>query len=320
MRWADYVATQHLPAAGMTASSVDKNVAGLTVPYGRRMPDGTRDGAPVYRCARHGGGHRHYLERGRHGEIRLGEFPPGRARRRADREHRVWREMHRVRSVEENWTSGTGLGFDISRINNKTWVGHGGGYPGNTTQTFIQLDDKVGVIVLTNTNDSNPGDIARQLIATVGAGGREGVGEEARNHNCGVGPGMGALRGSLPRARGRLARGAAEREAGDHHSQRRRTWTTRSRWSRSAAGASATPHRPEAASSARWCDSSSSLGGRRGCTPATAGSTVCVSRDLVASSGSARRHFTDAALAFNAWYLLRVASISADSSLKTACC
>ena len=26
------------------------------------------------------------------------------------------REMHRVRSVEENWTSGTGLGFDINRI------------------------------------------------------------------------------------------------------------------------------------------------------------------------------------------------------------
>ena len=29
-----------------------------------------------------------------------------------------WREMHRVRSVEENWTSGTGLGYDITRINN----------------------------------------------------------------------------------------------------------------------------------------------------------------------------------------------------------
>jgi len=26
----------------MTESSVDKNVPGLTVPYGRRMPDGTR--------------------------------------------------------------------------------------------------------------------------------------------------------------------------------------------------------------------------------------------------------------------------------------
>lgn len=34
--------------------------------------------------------------------------------------------------------------------------------------TLIQLDDKVGVIVLTNTNDSNPSDIADQLMATVG--------------------------------------------------------------------------------------------------------------------------------------------------------
>jgi hypothetical protein len=78
------------------------------------------------------------------------------------------REMHRVRSVEENWTSGTGLGFDITRIKDRTYVGHGGGYPGNTTQTLIQLDDKVGVIVLTNTHDSNPSDMARQLMATVG--------------------------------------------------------------------------------------------------------------------------------------------------------
>ena len=73
-----------------------------------------------------------------------------------------------MRSVEENWTAGTALGFDVSRIENRTYVGHGGGYPGNTTQTLIQLDDKVGVIVLTNTNDSNPFDIARQLMTTVG--------------------------------------------------------------------------------------------------------------------------------------------------------
>jgi hypothetical protein len=79
-----------------------------------------------------------------------------------------WREMLRVRSVEENWTSGTGLGFDVNRVKDKTYIGHGGGYPGNTTQTLIQLDDKVGVIVLTNTIDSNPADIAQQLMATVG--------------------------------------------------------------------------------------------------------------------------------------------------------
>jgi CubicO group peptidase (beta-lactamase class C family) len=79
-----------------------------------------------------------------------------------------WREMLRVRSVEENWSSGTGLGFDVKRVKDRTYIGHGGGYPGNTTQTLIQLDDKVGVIVLTNTTDSNPSDIAQQLMATVG--------------------------------------------------------------------------------------------------------------------------------------------------------
>jgi CubicO group peptidase (beta-lactamase class C family) len=79
-----------------------------------------------------------------------------------------WRELLRVRSVDENWQSGSGLGFDHSRFKDRTYVGHGGGYPGNTTQTLVQLDDKVGVIVLTNTNDSGPSDIARQLITTVG--------------------------------------------------------------------------------------------------------------------------------------------------------
>ena len=78
------------------------------------------------------------------------------------------REMHRVRMLETTWTSGQGLGFSVSRVDGKLFIGHGGGYPGYTTNTSIQLDSKVGVIVLTNTNDSNPGQIARQLMTTVG--------------------------------------------------------------------------------------------------------------------------------------------------------
>ena len=77
--------------------------------------------------------------------------------------------MHRVRSLENTWTSGNGIGFSVSRVNNATFVGHGGSYPGYTTQTTIDLENKVGVIVLTNSNDSNSGDIARQLMNTVGA-------------------------------------------------------------------------------------------------------------------------------------------------------
>ena len=80
-----------------------------------------------------------------------------------------WRKIHRVRAVDETWQSGSGLGFDFLRVDNRTWVGHGGGYPGNTTHTLFQVNDKVGVIVLTNTNDSDPRQIAEQLIATVGA-------------------------------------------------------------------------------------------------------------------------------------------------------
>jgi CubicO group peptidase (beta-lactamase class C family) len=79
------------------------------------------------------------------------------------------REMHRVRMLENDWTSGHGVGFWVQRVDGTVYVEHGGGYPGYTTHTSIQLDSKVGVIVLTNTNDSYPDHIAQQLMKTVGA-------------------------------------------------------------------------------------------------------------------------------------------------------
>ena len=166
--WADYVDQNIFKPLGMNASSVDKNVPGLTVPYGRRMPDGTREVLPFVdaRGMAAATGVTSNVED-------MAKFVSAQFRRGARGGDRIvstgsLRELHRVRSVEENWTSGTALGFDVNRIDNRTYVGHGGGYPGNTTQTLIQLDDKVGVIVLTNTNDSNPFDIARQLMTTVG--------------------------------------------------------------------------------------------------------------------------------------------------------
>ena len=167
--WADYVNRNIFKPLSMNASSVDKNVAGLAVPYGRRMPDGTREVLPFVdaRGMAAATGVTSNVED-------MAKFVSAQFRRGPRGGNRILstgslREMQRVRSVEENWTSGTGLGFDISRIKDRTYVGHGGGYPGNTTFTLIQLDDKVGVIALTNTNDSNPFDIARELMATVGA-------------------------------------------------------------------------------------------------------------------------------------------------------
>ena len=65
--------------------------------------------------------------------------------------------MHRVRVLENNWTQGNAIGFAVRRERDKVYVSHGGSYPGYQTQTLLQLDGKVGVIVLTNADDSNPG-------------------------------------------------------------------------------------------------------------------------------------------------------------------
>jgi hypothetical protein len=64
--------------------------------------------------------------------------------------------------------------------------------------------NKVGVIVLTNTDDANPTGIVRGLIAVVDEPGSS-VRIEARGR--GVGPYVGTLRRPLPRARMRFAEG-----------------------------------------------------------------------------------------------------------------
>ncbi|SDS03725.1 serine hydrolase domain-containing protein [Microlunatus soli] len=43
-----------------------------------------------------------------------------------------------------------GLGMDLTRIGDRQWVGHSGGYPGHITRTYIDPDGQVVVSVLTN--------------------------------------------------------------------------------------------------------------------------------------------------------------------------
>jgi D-alanyl-D-alanine carboxypeptidase len=167
-KWADYVQQNIFNPLGMNDSSVDKIVSGMAVPYGRRMPDGTREVLPFVDS------HGMAAATGLTSNVEdMAKFMSAQFRRGPRGGAQIvssgsWRELLRVRSVEENWSSGTALGFDVNRVKDRTYIGHGGGYPGNTTQTLIQLDDKVGVIVLTNTNDSNPSEIAQQLMGTVG--------------------------------------------------------------------------------------------------------------------------------------------------------
>ena len=168
MSWADYLQTNIFDPLGMTASSVDREDPLMSVGYGRRMPDGSREVLPFVDArgmAAATGLTSTVEDMAKFVSAQFRDGPRGGDRLLGTAS---LREMHRVRMLESTWTRGQGIGFAVSRIDDRLYVGHGGGYPGYTTSTTIQLDDRVGVIVLTNTNDSNPGGIARQLMVTVG--------------------------------------------------------------------------------------------------------------------------------------------------------
>ena len=65
------------------------------------------------------------------------------------------REMHRVHWLDEEWESGWGLGFNVSRIDGRTYNGHGGSVKGFRTHVRLRPADKIGVIVFTNADDGN---------------------------------------------------------------------------------------------------------------------------------------------------------------------
>jgi CubicO group peptidase (beta-lactamase class C family) len=166
--FADYVQANIFDPLGMASSSFDTPVPGLAVPYARRMPDGSRavlSFVDARGMAAATGLTSNVEDMARYVSAQFRRGPRGGAQILSSGS---WRELHRVRSMEQDWSSGFGLGFGNMRIKDRTFQGHGGGYPGNTTQTLFQLDDRFGVIVLTNTNDSDPAEIARQLITAVG--------------------------------------------------------------------------------------------------------------------------------------------------------
>jgi CubicO group peptidase (beta-lactamase class C family) len=71
----------------------------------------------------------------------------------------------------QHWTSPTegsyGLGFGVNVRNGKRIIGHGGGFPGFITRASLNLDDDIGVFVLTNSNDSPAGEIAEGIHETI---------------------------------------------------------------------------------------------------------------------------------------------------------
>jgi CubicO group peptidase (beta-lactamase class C family) len=167
-KFADYVQRHIFDPLGMTASSIDRELDGLATGYGRRMPDGSRKTMPFIdaRAMAAATGVTSTIEdMAKFVSLQFRKGKPGGSQILSTG---ALREMHRVRMLENNWTQGNAIGFAVNRVRDKLYVGHGGSYPGYKTHTLIQLDDRVGVIVLTNGDDSNPSDLATHLMQIVG--------------------------------------------------------------------------------------------------------------------------------------------------------
>ncbi len=168
-KFADYVQAHIFTPLGMKDSSIDREVPGLAIGYGRRMPDGSRqklEFIDAKAMAPATGVTSTVEDMAKFVSLQFRKGRPGGAQILSTG---ALREMHRVRVLENNWLRGNAIGFAVQRDKDRLYVGHGGSYPGFKTQTLIQLDDRVGVIVLTNGDDSAPADLAMHLMQTVGA-------------------------------------------------------------------------------------------------------------------------------------------------------
>jgi CubicO group peptidase (beta-lactamase class C family) len=170
-RYADYIARHILLPLGMKSSSIDRKPEPfdrLASGYGRRMPDGSRKQMPWTDCKGVGpaaGLTSSVEDMARFVSLQFRTGPAGGAQ---ILKGPTLREMHRIRFLENTWTRGNGLGFAVWRYKDKIYVGHGGSLAGYKTQTMIQLDDKIGVVVLTNGDDSGPSSIANRAMELIG--------------------------------------------------------------------------------------------------------------------------------------------------------
>ncbi len=66
------------------------------------------------------------------------------------------KEMHRVHWLDPDWELGWGIGFNVQRIDDRTYIGHGGSVRGYRTNIRMDPKAKIAIIVFTNADDGEP--------------------------------------------------------------------------------------------------------------------------------------------------------------------
>lgn len=79
------------------------------------------------------------------------------------------REMQRARFVYPGWNGGRGLGFAVSRRDERTFPSHGGWIGGHRADLILDPSRGVAVVALTNADDASPALFSRKVLDIVGS-------------------------------------------------------------------------------------------------------------------------------------------------------
>lgn len=77
------------------------------------------------------------------------------------------RDMHRVQFVMDPSRGGSGLGWAVETSNGQHLVYHGGELPDQTSFLLIDLKAHIGIILLSNAEDVDAGDLAQEVLRRV---------------------------------------------------------------------------------------------------------------------------------------------------------
>jgi CubicO group peptidase (beta-lactamase class C family) len=166
--WADYVQENILTPLGMLSSSTAPDgelLQRMATPYMIEGPDGTRKPMAYYDAgaiAPAGGIVSTVEDLGRFASLQFRDGPAG-----GDQvlKGSTLREMQRVHWVYDSFSGGRGLGFAVTRRDDKTFVGHGGSIGGDVTNLLMVPDEKIAVMVAINADDGSPYTVALQAYS-----------------------------------------------------------------------------------------------------------------------------------------------------------
>jgi CubicO group peptidase (beta-lactamase class C family) len=77
------------------------------------------------------------------------------------------REMHRPHWIQPSWRSGWGLGFSVTKSDERVTFGHGGWVGGNKSQLLVSPSEKTAVIVMINADDAVPSIFASRVMSAL---------------------------------------------------------------------------------------------------------------------------------------------------------